>query len=282
MKLCEYGCGQEAKYQFKNGKWCCSKTLLSCPEIRKSQQGEKHPRIGKKSSTESKKKMSESHIGKPGYWNGKKRSAETCKKISKKLKGKPLLLLTKTKMKTSIENIYNRYPFFSKIEQMRYDPNKPEEKEIQVHCKNSKCQNSKESGGWFTPTYNQLYERIRQLENPDGNDGSYLYCCDECKNECSLYNLRDYKIEKISENQFYTYSEYQTFREYVLKRDNYICQYCGKLAVHIHHERPQKIEPFFSLDPDLAWSTCEKCHYKYGHRDECSTGNLASKQCKRD
>jgi len=24
MKLCDYGCGQEAKYQFKNGKWCCS------------------------------------------------------------------------------------------------------------------------------------------------------------------------------------------------------------------------------------------------------------------
>ena len=27
---CEYGCEQEAKYQFKNGKWCCSKNFRSC------------------------------------------------------------------------------------------------------------------------------------------------------------------------------------------------------------------------------------------------------------
>jgi hypothetical protein len=31
--ICNYGCGQEAKYQFKNGKWCCSKNHKSCPAI---------------------------------------------------------------------------------------------------------------------------------------------------------------------------------------------------------------------------------------------------------
>lgn len=34
-KKCEYGCNQEAKYQLKNGKWCCSKSQNSCLEIRK-------------------------------------------------------------------------------------------------------------------------------------------------------------------------------------------------------------------------------------------------------
>ena len=34
MKLCDYGCGQEAKYQFKNGKWCCSKNHKSCPSLK--------------------------------------------------------------------------------------------------------------------------------------------------------------------------------------------------------------------------------------------------------
>lgn len=29
--LCEYGCGQEAEYQLKNGKWCCCKSQNSCP-----------------------------------------------------------------------------------------------------------------------------------------------------------------------------------------------------------------------------------------------------------
>jgi hypothetical protein len=35
MILCDYGCGQEAKFQFKNGKWCCSKSPNSCPAIGK-------------------------------------------------------------------------------------------------------------------------------------------------------------------------------------------------------------------------------------------------------
>lgn len=33
MKLCDYGCGQEAQFRFKNGKWCCSKYYQSCPAI---------------------------------------------------------------------------------------------------------------------------------------------------------------------------------------------------------------------------------------------------------
>lgn len=35
MNLCDFGCGQEAKYQFKTGRKCCSKNAASCPEIRK-------------------------------------------------------------------------------------------------------------------------------------------------------------------------------------------------------------------------------------------------------
>ena len=35
IHICEYGCGQEAKYQFKNDNWCCSKSHQSCPAQRK-------------------------------------------------------------------------------------------------------------------------------------------------------------------------------------------------------------------------------------------------------
>jgi hypothetical protein len=31
--LCQYGCGKKANYQFKNGKWCCSKDFRSCEAI---------------------------------------------------------------------------------------------------------------------------------------------------------------------------------------------------------------------------------------------------------
>ena len=33
--LCEYGCGQEAKFQLKNEKWCCSKSWQSCPTMKR-------------------------------------------------------------------------------------------------------------------------------------------------------------------------------------------------------------------------------------------------------
>ncbi len=32
-KLCVYGCGQEAKHKFKNGKWCCNKDHRKCSTI---------------------------------------------------------------------------------------------------------------------------------------------------------------------------------------------------------------------------------------------------------
>ena len=264
MPLCNYGCGQEAIHQFKNGKWCCSIDYRKCPSfIEKIRQ----KNIGKVRSDIFKKKMSKQMMGQKnpmfgtdGYWKGKKRSKEDIKKF-------------KISHKQSIQDIKEKYPFFSKIEDLRYNTNK----EIQVHCKNHNCPNSKEQDGWFTPTYIQLYERIRALEKPHGMIENNFYCSDDCKDQCPLYNLKNDPC--VNNKAFYTYSEYQQFREFVLKRDNYKCQYCGEKAEHVHHERPQKLEPFFALDPDLAWSVCKKCHYKYGHKDECSTGNLANKIC---
>ena len=34
---CQYGCGQDAKYQLKNGKWCCADTFNKCIGRRKYQ-----------------------------------------------------------------------------------------------------------------------------------------------------------------------------------------------------------------------------------------------------
>jgi len=79
--------------------------------------------------------------------------------------------------------------------------------------------------------------------------------------------------------KLYTSEEYQTFRQQVLEREDYKCEYCGEKAIHVHHSRPQKLEPGFALDPDFGVACCQKCHYKYGHKDECSTRNLANKVC---
>jgi hypothetical protein len=305
--LCDYGCGQKATHQFKNGKWCCSKFVTQCPQIVK-QNTEANRNIWKNpksmfNSEKYRKKLSKACKGKLPWNKNKSKNNDTrILNQSNSLKCtwndknsflnsreyRNNLRLAQNKIdvkykksigrKNSIKILKIKYPFFSRIEEMRYNPDKPGEKEIQVHCKNHLCPNSKEQGGWFTPTYSQLYERIRQLENNSGNDGSYFYCSDECKNECPLYGLQVDLFKETSE-KLYTQSEYQQFRQYVLERDNYKCQYCGQEAEHVHHERPQKLEPFFALDPDLAWSVCKKCHYKYGHKDECSTGNLANMVC---
>jgi len=62
MILCEYGCDQEAKHQFKNGKWCCSYTVNSCLGFRR--------------------KNSISH-------SGKKQTKELVEKRISKLRGRP-------------------------------------------------------------------------------------------------------------------------------------------------------------------------------------------------
>lgn len=45
MRLCDYGCEQEATYKFGSGKWCCSEVYQKCPANRKKygSPGSKNP-----------------------------------------------------------------------------------------------------------------------------------------------------------------------------------------------------------------------------------------------
>jgi len=275
--LCDYGCGQKAKHQFKNGNWCCSSNIAKCPNMKLM--GNNNPFYGKKHSEISLVKMRKSKNGKNHPFYGKKHSEKSKLKMSSAKMGmkqsRDVIDQQVKNRKLTIKYHKTKYPIFAKIEEMRYNPDKPGEKEIQVHCKNHNCPNSKEQDGWFTPTKMQFEERRRQIEY--GNGGSYFYCCEECKNECPLFNLRSDPNKEIE--TIYTLSEYQIFRREVLKRVNNKCEYCGETATHVHHSRPKKLEPFHSLDPDYGIACCEKCHYEKGHKDECSTGNLANKVC---
>jgi len=312
MPKCDYGCGQEVNYQFKNGKWCCSKNYNHCPEVKRKISVKMKKYIpwnkGKTNiySEETLKKMKESHSGIKNYWHHQKLTEIHKQKISDSHKGKIINKETKEKLQKALKGNVNakgkkykqsvyenrrmtikvinkRYPFFSKIEEMRYNPINIDVKEIQVRCKNHNCSNSKEQGGWFTPTYIQLYERIRQLEK--GNGGSYFYCCEECKNECPLYRLRNDPYKTEEDDKFtYSSSELHTLNQFVMTRYNYTCQYCGKKATEVHHIKPKKLEPFFALDPDYTIAVCKKCHYKYGHKKEteCNTQKLSIIKCKKE
>lgn len=296
MQLCDYGCGQEANHQLKNGKWCCCKNIASCLKIRKKISEMKMGKKREPFSEEWKKNLGKSKKGKklPPFTeehlknmsislkgkNTGPKSEEHKNKIGKanKRKKKPPFSeehkknLSKSK-KFNLKDYKEKYPFFFKIEELRETKNG----EIQGHCKNHNCKNSKEKGGWFTLTYNQLKGRKDHICNSDGNGGHYFYCSQHCKDTCPLYNLHGDPYRDT--NLPYTPGEYQACRAVVFERENGLCEYCGEPATDMHHIFPVKLEPFFALDPDYCVACCEKHHYKYAHKDECNTGNLAKIVC---
>ena len=292
-KICDYGCEKLANYYFKYvDKYCCSSHYTKCQNSRIKN------KVKQTGIKRSEKVCNNISKGKILYYNDinnrikyskihKKRykimNKKQRKKLGEKRTGKNNGMFGKISAnKLTIEKIQEKYPTFAKIEEMIYEPGKEKEKIIQVHCKNHNCKNSKEQCGWFTPTKSQLSERIRNIEKESGNGGGYLYCLDECKEECPLYNSRGTDPFKIKKELPYTSEEYNIWRLNVLERENHHCEYCDKEATHVHHSRPQKLEPGFVLDPDFGIACCQKCHYKYGHKDECSTGKLASKECNDD
>lgn len=64
---------------------------------------------------------------------------------------------------------------------------------------------------------------------------------------------------------FYSSEEWKTEREYILKRDNYLCVKCGAPAEEVHHKihlTPQNInDASISLNPDNLISLCKDCHF---------------------
>jgi len=77
---------------------------------------------------------------------------------------------------------------------------------------------------------------------------------------------------------FYKSKEWQQVRDFVLKRDAYLCR-CGAPAVDVHHIihlTPQNImDPTISLNPENLISLCKDCHYAE-HRGEHGAGRKNS------
>jgi len=296
MILCDYGCGKEAKYQFKNGKWCCSKSTNSCPKLKKlnsiRMSGRNNPMFNKKAWNKDLKGVQKAwNKGLKGVqkaWNKGLTNIYSKKTLKKMSNARKKIIPWNKNIKLSISKIKNRYPTFAKIEEMRYEPDKPDEKVIQVHCKNHLCSNSKEQGGWFTPiNRDQLFNRIWAVENDDGN--RYYYCSEKCKQECPLFGKTVNQIIKQDQiavghldDPWYTSKEYQEWRQHILELDDNKCVYCEELATIAHHILPQKTHPNLSLDSENGLSVCKNCHYKYGHRDSwCTTGKLSTLVCER-
>jgi len=62
--LCDYGCGKEALYTFKNGKHCCSKNVVECPSVK-----QKNSQTLKDSYASGKRKVVTDHLEKFRAWS---------------------------------------------------------------------------------------------------------------------------------------------------------------------------------------------------------------------
>lgn len=275
MEKCDYCNIRPASYKLKNGRNCCEEFWQQCPKKRAEKSFIMEEVMNRPESKERIRKLR----------TGAKDSKETREKKrvallgNKRKKGK--IESFKTRKRKSKSHTYTlsdykeKHPLLLKVEEIRENP---VSKKLQGRCKNHKCKNSKEKNGWFTLKPRQIENRLRAIYYQ--NDGLYFYCSKKCKDECLLYGLQSDPYE-IKKTWSYTQQEYETWRNEVLRRADNLCEYCGKDAVHAHHVKPQKLEEFFSLDPDYGVACCEKCHHEKGHPKgtECSTGNLSKIIC---
>ena len=117
-----------------------------------------------------------------------------------------------------------------------------------------------------------------------------VYCNNECRNldyrnthkgELSWF----WKGGKTKESKLRkTNSQYKEWRDKVFKRDNYICQNCGKHTrdLEAHHIKEQSKYPELIYDVDNGLTLCHECHkltdnYGYKARWENFTGKKAVK-----
>lgn len=81
---------------------------------------------------------------------------------------------------------------------------------------------------------------------------------------------------------FYNSKEWQMTREYILKRDKYLCCRCGQPAEEVHHKErltPSNIgDVSVTLNPDNLESLCRECHFAE-HKAEKARGIRESKNC---
>ena len=265
MKICDYGCGQEAKYPFKNGKWCCSPHWTQCPDQRRrvseAVSGKGNPMYQREQSIESRKRMSESSKNPP---------EETRRKM-RRSQGNRLDNFGNWKGGYAKLNI----PFFDTYSSQISFAEGVRRKNSDLKVLEVKCAYC---GEWYVSTVIAVQERIRSL-NSVGSD-SRLYCSDKCKQECPIYK----KIKYPRGFSPATSREVQPeLRQMRFKIDNYTCQKCKKhqdeleVGLHCHHIEGIRWEPLESADLDKVITYCKTCHLEVHKIEGCGYHDM---QCK--
>jgi len=276
MPLCDYGCGYEAKYQFKNGKFCCNKNISLCEKIKKDigkkNKGnilsEEHKQKisrslkGHKLSSKTKIKMSIAKKGKKHSNYGKKFSIKTKNKISKSVSGEKNHSYWKKNYTDNNIPLYDTY-----ADQLISEENPKrdikDKNVLTVICTLCKIR--------FIPDINVVRNRVRALKGT--SDGECrIYCSEECKQKCQVFNRSVYPKDYTPD---YSREVQPELREMRLEFDNYICQRCNKHKIdlnsplHCHHIEGIKWEPLESADIDKVITVCKDCHKEIHKIEGC-------------
>lgn len=251
--LCDYGCGQEAKFKFKNGKWCCSKSQNSCPKI-KQKNGLSN--IGKRKGIVLSKEIREK-ISKTNIKNKSQRGVKN-----------PSWKGGYNKRNLPLYDTYNNQLCFTE----KTRRNSLDENVLEVKC--AYC------GKWFIPKLHSIIDRIRSINSTTYGDHR-LYCSYKCKKECPIYSQKKYpKGFKPA-----TSREVQPeLRQMRFEVDNYTCQRCKKhqdelnVALHCHHIEGIRWEPLESADIDKVITLCKTCHKEVHKQEDCGYSDMKCKE----
>jgi len=258
------------------------------PEARKkiseAQKGEKHHNYGKHLPEEHRNKIGEASKGNK-YNLGRKHTEETRKKISEAHKGKVLSEESRINLSCAGQGIERKdwEGFASKLEfaifkinggrlyqEVRRDPENPAA--LQVRCTYSGCK------AWFTPTGVQVRRRIGCIEGKSAGD-SHLYCSEECKGSCCIFNQRKYPKGFIKPNKRNGIVESE-WRDMIIELDDHKCQKCGATEnLEAHHIKGVIQFPMLANDLDNGICVCHDCHKNIHSQEGCTNYDYQRVKC---
>ena len=129
-------------------------------------------------------------------------------------------------------------------------------------------------GKWHIPSIPSVSNRIKAINGKFGKGTEQrMYCSDECKTQCTVYNQREY---------FKGFEGYQSrevqpeLRQLVFERDDWTCQECDQRggALNCHHIEGIKWNPLESADMNKCMTVCKKCHVEIHKKNECGYNDM--------